>query len=187
MHALEHGGHHFIVFNFANLTLLYDTDLGRWMERRSLGLDRWRASCFAVLDKSTILVGDYANGNIYTLEQDTFSEAGTEIERIVHFPPLSSDPRPLFVHELYLDIETGVGITSGQGSDPTVMLSWSEDDGRTWSNDFEASMGALGNHRWRATFSRLGRSRNRTFRARISDPVKVAILGAWARFDVGLQ
>ena len=187
MFIYEQLGHHILVLGFADLTLIYDIDTGKWGERRSFGLDRWRASGHAVLGGTTLLVGDYDSGKIYELDMDTYSEDSAIIERIVVCPPLSADPRPIFVHEIYLDLEAGVGLTSGQGSDPTVMLSWSDDDGRTWSSDVEASLGALGNCRWRASFSRLGRSRNRSFRFRITDPVKVALLGAHARFDVGVS
>jgi len=186
MFAFEYGGHHYIWVSFSDLTLMYDIDRGEWIERRSFGLDRWRASGYARINKTTHLVGDYSNGKIYQLDPDVYDEDGDTIERIIHFPPLAGDPRPVFIHELYLDVEAGVGLTSGQGSDPTVLLSYSDDDGSTWSSDIEASLGAIGVRRWRATFTRLGRSRNRTFRARISDPVKIAILGAWARFDVGI-
>ena len=102
-------------------------------------------------------------------------------------PPLSADPAPLFVHEIHLDIEAGVGTTSGQGVAPVVMLSWSEDDGRTWSSDMEASLGAIGQYRRRARFLRLGRSYNRSWRFRITDPVKVAVLGAQARIEAGVS
>lgn len=182
--AYTQSGHVFYVLTFSDLTLVYNATTGKWMERRSYNLERWRAQGSAVV-RGAILVGDYSTGGVYTLDLDTYAENSEILERILVCPPLSAEPDPILVHALELDFEAGVGLTSGQGSDPTVMLSWSDDDGRTWSSDVEASLGALGNYRWRAQFNRLGRSRNRSFRFRITDPVKVAILGARARLEAG--
>ena len=63
--------------------------------------------------------------------------------------------------------------------DPTVLLSWSDDGGHTWSNDHPASLGVMGNYKNRAIWRRLGASRNRIFRIAISDPVKKVLIGAY--------
>ena len=177
-------GHTFYVLTCADLTLCYDLTTNRWHERKSFGLSRWRAHGHAVSGQLQI-VGDYSTNELYEIDLDTYTDSGDLIERIAIDPPLSADPRPLFIHELHLDFEAGVGLTSGQGVAPEVLLSWSEDDGRTWSSDRAGSLGALGVYRKRARFTRLGRSYNRSHRWRISDPVKIAILGAAARVDLG--
>jgi hypothetical protein len=64
------------------------------------------------------------------------------------------------------------------GLDPKVMLSWSNDAGHTWSDELHGAIGKAGDYTRRVIFRRLGRSYRRTFRARISDPVKVAISNA---------
>jgi hypothetical protein len=69
-------------------------------------------------------------------------------------------------------MEVGVGIVSGAGSDPKVMLQWSDDGGYTWSNELWVSMGKLGERKVRAMWRRLGKSRDRVFRVTITDPVK---------------
>lgn len=176
------GGHTHYQLSFSGLTLIYDMTTSSWRERASYGLDRWRVQCHCVVG-TTHYVGDYSTGSIYTLEPDTYAENSVAIQRTMIAPPLSNDPGHIIVHELYLDMETGVGLASGQGSAPIMLMSWSDDDGRTWSNDREMSMGALGNYRTRAKATRLGRSLNRSFRFRVSDPVKVAITGARARIE----
>lgn len=176
------GGHSHYVLSFSGLTLIYDMTTGAWRERTSYQEDRWRAQCHCSVG-ATHYVGDFETGDIYRLDLDTYDEDGAAIERIMIAPPLSNEPTGLIVHELFLDMETGVGLTSGQGSDPIVLLSWSDDDGRTWSNERDMSMGALGNYRVRAKATRLGRAYNRSFRFRISDPVKVAITRARARVE----
>ena len=182
------GGHTHYTISFGDLAISYNLTTRTWRERVSYGLTRWRAQGYALRsDGITNLVGDYDSGNIYELDIDTYTENSEILARTIVCPPLSADPNPISVHGLALDFEAGVGLTSGQGSDPVVLLSWSDDDGRTWSNDVSGSLGALGNYRWRAQFNRLGRSRNRSFRFRISDPVKVAILGVKARLEALAQ
>jgi hypothetical protein len=70
---------------------------------------------------------------------------------------------------LQIDFETGVGVYTGQGSDPQAMLRWSDDGGRTWSNTHTKTIGAIGNYKTRVKFDRLGviaRSRVRAERLR---------------------
>jgi hypothetical protein len=176
-------GHTFYQITFADLTLCYDLTTQIWHERRSYGLDRWRAQCHASL-RDLHIVGNYDGPEIYELALDCYDEDGDHLVVELIDPPLSTDPRPLTVHEMYLDAEMGVGLTSGQGSAPVALLSHSDDDGRTYGNDIEVGMGALGHYRYRANVNRLGRSYNRSYRWRISDPVKRAILGGAARIEV---
>lgn len=179
-------GHTHYVLSFADLTLAYDLRTGLWRERRSFGLDRWRAQSYCRIGADTHLVGDYASGKIYELDLSTYSEDGEVLQREVVMPPLSAGSVPVSVHELEVDFEAGVGLTSGQGSAPTWMLAWSDDDGRTWSNDREASLGPMGQYRRRARFTRLGRARNRSIRLRVSDPNKVSIFGVRARMEASV-
>jgi hypothetical protein len=61
---------------------------------------------------------------------------------------------------------------------PKVHLSWSDDGGYTWSSDYEASIGSLGEYGTRAIWRRLGSSQDRVFRISISDKVQRTIIGA---------
>ena len=84
-------------------------------------------------------------------------------------------------HSLQLDMETGVGINIGQGSDPQVMLRWSDDGGHTWSNEHWVSVGKIGEFYRRAIWRRLGMTlkiRDRVYEVSMTDPVKTAIMGA---------
>jgi hypothetical protein len=64
--------------------------------------------------------------------------------------------------------------------DPQVILSWSDDGGFTWSSDYPASMGKLGNYRARAYWNRLGYAKDRVFRVTMAHPVRKVITGAMA-------
>jgi hypothetical protein len=68
-----------------------------------------------------------------------------------------------------------------QGSDPQVMLRWSDDGGHTWSNEHWASIGKIGEYYRRVFWRRLGMTlklRDRVYEVSMTDPVKIAILGA---------
>lgn len=84
-----------------------------------------------------------------------------------------------------MDIEGGVGLVSGQGGDPLLMLDWSDDGGHTWSSSVQGGMGRLGDYGRRLIFNRLGSSYGRNYRLTISDPVKRVILGARADISQG--
>jgi len=84
-------------------------------------------------------------------------------------------------HALQLDCQTGVGLVTGQGSDPEVMLRWSDDGGHTWSNEHWRKMGAIGQYGYRTYWQRLGMTmklRDRVYEVSGTDPVKIAIMGA---------
>lgn len=107
------------------------------------------------------------------------------IRRLRQAPHLSDEQQWLHYSRLQLDLETGQGLTTGQGQDPQLMLQWSDDGGRTWSREHWVSAGRLGAYKWRALWRRLGRSRNRIFRIVQSDPTKVAWIDAFMDVDRG--
>jgi len=68
-----------------------------------------------------------------------------------------------------------------QGSDPQVMLRWSDDGGHTWSSEHWRSMGKIGETGRRVLWRRLGMTmklRDRVYEVSGTDPVKIAIMGA---------
>jgi hypothetical protein len=68
-----------------------------------------------------------------------------------------------------------------QGSDPEVMLRWSDDGGHTWSNEHWAKMGKIGEYYRRVFWRRLGMTlklRDRVYEISGTDPIKVDIMGA---------
>jgi hypothetical protein len=78
-------------------------------------------------------------------------------------------------------MEAGVGKTTGQGSDPIIMLQVSKDGGHTWGNEIWVPFGKIGEYRRRAVWRRLGRSRDWVFKFRVTDPVKTVFVAAWGR------
>lgn len=178
----QQSGHTFYCLNLptTNSTWVYDASTSMWHERTYLGswgLERHRADCSAVAYGLNV-VGDYANGNLYALDPTVYNDNGVSVVRLRAAPHFSQDMVRIIHSFFQLDLEVGVGLSTGQGQDPQVMLQWSDDGGHTWSNEKWTSCGAIGKTRTRVIWRRLGASRDRVYRVMISDPVKVTLIGA---------
>lgn len=191
-YTYQQEGHSFYVLNFptAQQTWAFDASTMLWHQRAWRNpadgtLQRDRAGCQMAFAGET-LVGDYANGNIYVLDLDHFTDNGDLIPRVRACAHLA-DPsyRYQFFDSLQVDMQVGVGLVAGQGSDPTAMLQWSDDGGHSWSNELWSSIGRIGERRTRVKWRRLGRSRDRVFRITITDPVRVVMVGASVKASVG--
>lgn len=87
-----------------------------------------------------------------------------------------SENKRVFLSKLTLDIQTGVGLVTGQGSDPVVMFRYSTDSGYTWSNERQLSIGAIGAYFTQVQTWRIGYGRNFCFEFSGSDPNTLALL-----------
>jgi hypothetical protein len=84
--------------------------------------------------------------------------------------------------QLQIEFTPGVGLQTGQGTDPQCMLRWSDDGGFTWSTEQWTSIGKVGATKNRAIWYLLGSSevRDRVWEASFTDPVPRDIIGATA-------
>lgn len=181
--AYQQGGHAFYCLNLPgiNSTWVYDASTGLWHERSYLelwSLSRHRAECHALAFGENV-VGDYENGKIYALDAAKYTDDGVAIVRERTSPHFSGGLKRQFHSSFQLDMEVGTGLSgTGQGTNPQVMLQWSDDGGQTWSNEYWRDIGAIGKRLTRVIWRRLGSSRDRVYRVRVSDPVKVVLIGA---------
>jgi hypothetical protein len=98
--------------------------------------------------------------------------------RLRRTPPIHDEDRWIFHRSMQVDLEAGVGLVQGQGSNPQVMVRWSDDGGRTWSAEHWVSAGKLGQYQARAIWRNLGRSRDRVYEIVVTDPVSWNMIGA---------
>lgn len=191
-YSYQQEGHWFYVLTFpsGNATWVYDAATQLWHERAYRkttdgSLNRHRSNCHCFFGGEHV-VGDWENGNLYALDLDYYSDNGDPMPAIRAGGHVSNpDYQFMYWDSLQIDLESGVGLQSGQGSDPQIMLDWSDDGGHTWSSEHWTDMGAVGKYRTRARWLRLGRSRDRIPRITITDPVKRVILGASAKIRMG--
>jgi hypothetical protein len=173
------GGHPMYQINFptAGKSWLFDSLSGMWSPLES-GLSGGRHIAELHCDYiNQPRVADYANGNIYTLDPEAYTDNGTPIVREIVTKHVSNNYQQEAIHSLQLDFETGVGLVSGQGSDPQAMLQVSRDNGHTWGNERWVSMGAIGKYKARVKWNRLGAARDFVFKIRVTDPVKFVLTG----------
>lgn len=107
--------------------------------------------------------------------------------RLRRTPTLSHENKWTFYQQLQVDLEAGLGLTTGQGSDPDVMLRWSDDGGHTWSNVHTTKAGKKGQYKHRARWLRLGRARNRIFETTVDDPIAWNLIAAYLKVDGGIS
>lgn len=172
-------GHAMYVVSFpiGGESWLYDGSTNSWTQLVTYGLTRHRSE-FGVNYLGKNYVTDYASGKVHRLNPTTFTDVGQPIRWELVGRHIFDGMRKMGVDAFQLDIETGVGLTSGQGSDPMVMLRISKDGGRTWGNERWRSMGKKGKYKQRVLWNKCGRARDFVFWVAGSDPVKTAILGA---------
>ena len=181
-------GHKFYCLSFPTekATWVYDITTGLWHERESLNKGRWRANSFAFFDGKN-LIGDLDVGKIYELDLDVFTEDGDRIDRLATSATQFAELSRTTIDRFTLDMDEGVGLTTGQGSDPEVMLQFSNDGGNTYSYELWQPIGKIGEYKDRVVWHRLGQGREYIFRIKISDSVRVVILGAYINATIGLS
>ena len=187
-YTYQQDGHSFYVLIFpqANTTWVYDASTQAWHERAGWvngEFTRHRSNCQMSFNNE-IIVGDFENGNIYAFDLDVYADNG-QIQKWLRswraLPTGQNNLKRTAHHSLQIDLESGVGLNLGQGSDPEVMLRWSDDGGHTWSNYHISSIGKIGEYYRRVFFRRLGMTlklRDRVYELSMTDPVKIAIMGA---------
>ena len=220
-YTYQQEGHAFYVLTFpsANATWVYDVSTQAWHERAAFSNGqflRHRSNCQMAFN-SEIVVGDFANGNLYAFDLDIYADNGSPQKWLRSWRALPTGQNNLnrtAHHSLQLDCESGVGINNSGGTDPTylltesglyittesgdylvsvaegeptvgsdpqVMLRWSDDGGHTWSNEHWAVLGKIGVYQQRVFWRRLGMTlklRDRVYELSGTDPVKIAIMGA---------
>ena len=174
----EQDGHPFYELNVGGFTWLYDGSTKCWTQLISFGIQRHLAECHTqYLFKN--LVSDYNTGNVYLLDKNAYSDNGMPIQRELIGRHLFDNLNDVFITELQLDMETGVGLITGQGSDPQIMLQVSKDGGHTFGSERWLSFGNIGQYLTRVIWRQLGTGYDFVFKIRITDPVKVVIIGAY--------
>lgn len=179
-------GHKFYCLTFptAGWTAVYDIAQGLWHERQSFGATRWNPNSIVNFAGQT-LVGDFQNGKIFALSPYIYQDAGQPIQRLVQGATTWEESMRITHDRIQLDIDTGVGLPYGQGSDPQVIMQYSDDGGNKWSNERWRSFGKIGKYKERCLWRRNGQSRQRIYQWKITDPVPVRINGAYADVRIG--
>lgn len=185
-YAYQQGGHVFyvLIFPSGNATWVYDFSTKLWHQRAAFAngeFSRHWSNCYAFFAGQHI-VGDYRNGNIYALSMDEPTDNGIPRKWVRSWRALSE---PIYdsvsFDSLQIDMETGTGVPDG--TNPLVVLRWSDDGGHNWSDERFGSAGKVGETALRVMFRRLGSTRlnsglDRIFELSSNDIFFVSLIGA---------
>lgn len=185
-----HSGRAFYAITFPSQyrTFIYDCSTRLWHRRQSWDSQQWRVG--GVEDAfGNVLCLDLLSLGVGKINRDYHREWTDPLPWQAVSAPFTRQRRLLHFKRVELEIDAGRGLIettpATQGQDPSLWLSWSDDDGRTWSNEHQRSMGRRGKYAQRITWTQLGVSRSRVFRIRGAEPIPTALISLWADYEVG--
>lgn len=181
------GGHPMLQINFptAGKSHLYDGLTKLWSDLES-GLTGGRHRAEIRVDYlNKPRVTDYENGNIYTINANKYTDNGAAIPREIVSRRIFAGGKNITVSTFEPVFEPGVGLVTGQGSDPRAMISASKTGGKTYPVERWVPMGKIGEYNNRARAHRWGSARDWVFKLRVTDPVKFVLAGEIVALEVG--
>jgi hypothetical protein len=184
-------GHSFYVLTFptADVTWVYDLNTQKWHKRARYDAStgtfrRHRGNCYLSFAGQR-LIGDYNSGQIYRLSRQVYVDGPDPLVSMRRTPHVwdGGDRNRVRQSRLEIELRKGPGIVTGQGSDPAILVRWSNNGGMTWGNWHTVAIGKIGEYNRRSIIRRLGAGRDRVYEFRVSDPVNRDLVGATLRGD----
>lgn len=182
-YSYSQAGHEFYMLTFPteNVTWCYDLSTGYWHRRAWRDsfneYHRHRSNCAMVFGGETI-VGDFENGKLYALSLEKFTDDGEILPCVRRCRHITADLKRQFFSDLQIQFQPGVGLQSGQGSDPVCYLRWSKNGGHTFGNYHTLNIGKVGQYTRRAMRRRIGSARDMVFEVLVTDPVYRVIVSS---------
>jgi len=175
------GGHPRWRITCAAFTWDFDIGSQKWNEMASYQQTRTRA-IRGVSAFGKWIVGDTQANQLLYIDTSKYAELTNPLVFQMESGPVQNFPNRTKVARADFNFVTGVGISTGVDptqTQPSVGISWSDDGGTTWSNEFVRALGAQATPQ-RITVLRSGMTgvQGRRWRLRVSDSVYVAFLGA---------
>lgn len=170
------GGHEHIGFRLPTEgTFVYDASTGRWWEARTWQEPTYQ-QIFALQAFNRVIVGDIDSGQLAYVNPKTYDDLGETIERVAtaNTPVQERTPAASF----RVNVVEGQGSQTGQGSNPEIMLDYSDDgEGQVWAKERRLPIGKVGKYAKRVISFLLGEMAppGRIWRVRITDPVNFTL------------
>jgi hypothetical protein len=181
-----YAGKKFWVLSSPAWTWEFNVSAGKWNERWSINAGnwgRWRATGgHPAFGKW--LCGDAQSGNLAYIDDTNFAELGSPQLYRIESAPVADFPNRLRVARADFNFATGQGQATGATQNivnPSVAISWSDDDGVTWKNPIYRALGMQGKSlRTRVSVKNTGISgpQARRWRIDVTDPVKTVFMSA---------
>ena len=148
------------------------------------------------------LLGDWSAGKIYQTAMPSqtggawsyVTDAGQPIKRIRRAPYVQTETQRMYHNRVQFELQVGLGpippLTDGAGNprDPQMILRWSDDGARTWSNDHILNCGQAGKYGTRVFATRLGSTQHgRVYEIEMTDPIGWWIADGYLDADPGFK
>jgi hypothetical protein len=165
--AYTWNGHLMVVFRFpeAGATWVLDVTTGEWHERATYGSNYWKVvdtvECYG-----KVFVQASDTGAVGYLSDTYYAEFGTRLRPEWTYPQVYGNNKRLFHSQLEIVARTG---DAPSGEAPSIILEISDDGGNTFRSLPARSLGTTGQHAKVVRWSALGSSRDRVYRASVSD------------------
>lgn len=138
-----------LTFPTGNKSFLYSEQLQEWITL-SFGVsgDRHLANSYSFV-YGRHLIADRRTGSVLEWSLDTYEDVGEVIQRRRIIPNingtlLNAPGRRLLMDSIEVEMQKGLGLASGQGSDPILMLEMSFDGAQTWDIIYSLRSGEAG-------------------------------------------
>lgn len=200
-YTYQMGGHTFVVIHFpsADKSWGYDLATKQWHQRAWIdnnGTMHRERVAFHAFAYDTNVGMDWATGQIYALDQNTFTDAGQPIAFVRSFPHIVNELKQITIPSFTLDMQTGMlsgsaekdqafspfssGFSNGFGpinkvEAPVVALRISKDGGGTFGNYRKKTLLSAGHYRSILRWRGLGQGRDWVFEVSWSAPMSTAI------------
>jgi hypothetical protein len=134
------------------------------------------------------LLADRRTGNLVQWDFDTYTDTGLPIIRerttsVVSSESLGKPRSRLLIRWLELLCQTGLGLPTGQGSNPKVMIEASFDGGHSYEKQSFIEIGQAGEFTGRVRADMMGSFYDAVFKVTFSDPIFFSIQGASVDVD----
>ena len=179
-------GNYFYVISFItdDRTFVFDMSTQEWHERTSHDLytnkdHRWNP-LYASYCYGKLYFGSIDNPVLLFLDDKSQTEwDGRPIVKYLITPMYYDNYNNFIVREFLLYCNVGeTSILTGQGSDPQILLSISDDGGYSWSSEYWGSLGKQGNYLNLVRWFDIGETRNAVIKLTVSDPVDLVLISA---------
>ena len=178
--------------NFYVLT--FPAENKTWCLSEALGIDGWfnlsadtnrgkynATSHMFVYNKH--LLADETNGNLYTLDINAYSNSTLTVQRVrtlasIHGGLVGLPGKRIQMSSFELIMKKGVGLITGQGEDPQIIIEYSTDGGESFKQGQFVKVGRMGQTNIKVKWDNLASFYDLIIRITTSDPCYYSLQSA---------
>jgi hypothetical protein len=181
-------GQSFYILTVQGKTFTFNESANAWFNLSTKATeDQYRFNSFVEVYGKR-LCSDGAN--ILELDLNSYDNNGEIIINERVFGPITSRDLGIgnsraMMSRMWLDIEAGVGLATGQGVRPQLMVSASFDGGKSFTNESDVLIGRTGEGRIDVKWDHCESFRSMFVKIRCSDPVFFSLFGATLEVKAG--